>query len=66
MLVLSRKAGEAICIGNDIRLTVSVISGGRVKLCIDAPRECAIRRQEIVEPQRRAHAAQIPAGAVAR
>jgi len=66
MLVLSRKAGETIFIGNEIRLTVSSISGNRVKICIDAPRECAIRREEIAIEQLRAHAAQIPAGAVAR
>lgn len=66
MLVLSRKAGESIYIGNDIRLTVSVISGSRVKICIEAPRECAVRREEIAINQRRSQAVQIPIGAVAR
>lgn len=66
MLVLSRKAGESICIGNNIRLTVSRIAGNRVKICIDAPRECAVRREEIIVEQPSPSAARIPAGAVAR
>lgn len=47
MLVLSRKANEAIHIGSDVVIRVSSISGNRVKLAIDAPREVAIRRSEL-------------------
>lgn len=47
MLVLTRKSGEAIQIGDDITIKVSDISGNRVKLAIDAPRIMRILRAEI-------------------
>ncbi len=47
MLVLSRKAGEQIRIGNNITLTVVEIQGNRMRLGIDAPRECKILRSEL-------------------
>lgn len=46
MLVLSRKEGEAIMIG-EIRVVVSKINGNKVSLAIDAPRNVPIRRAEI-------------------
>lgn len=48
MLVLSRKLNESICIGNDIRVMISQIGNGRVKLAISAPADIAIRRGELV------------------
>lgn len=49
MLVLSRKQGETICIGNDIEISVSQVSGKRVKLAISAPRDVSIRRSELAD-----------------
>jgi carbon storage regulator len=49
MLVLTRKQGEGILIGDDIRITVVELKGGGVRLGIDAPREMKVHRQEIVE-----------------
>jgi carbon storage regulator len=66
MLVLTRKTGETILIGDEIRLTVSSVSGSRVKICVDAPRECAIRRSEIANPDALRATPRIPSGAVAR
>jgi carbon storage regulator len=51
MLVLSRKLGESIVISGDIRITVSSVQGGRVKLCIDAPRERRVLRAEVCDQQ---------------
>ena len=49
MLVLSRKVGESIVIDGDIVISVSLVQGGRVKLCIDAPREKRVARGELEE-----------------
>lgn len=49
MLVLSRKRGEAIVIGNDITVTVLDVQGGRVRLGFTAPGEAPIHRAEIYE-----------------
>jgi carbon storage regulator len=49
MLVLSRKVGESIVIDGDIVISVSSVQGGRVKLCIDAPRDKRISRGELEE-----------------
>ena len=49
MLVLTRKTNEVITIGDDITLTVVQIRGDRVKLAIDAPRDVAIKRAEILD-----------------
>jgi carbon storage regulator len=47
MLVLTRRAGESIIIGNGIKLTVVNIGPGRVKLGIEAPPTVRIDREEI-------------------
>ena len=49
MLVLSRKVGESIVIDGDIVVSVSSVQGGRVKLCIEAPRDRRISRGELTE-----------------
>jgi carbon storage regulator len=47
MLVLSRKPGERILIGNDIVVTVVRFQGGTVRLGIEAPRDFAVIREEL-------------------
>ena len=47
MLVVTRKQGESILIGDDIEISVSKIEDGRVKIAIQAPREMAILRKEL-------------------
>ena len=49
MLVLSRKRGEVITIGNGVRITVLSVHGDKVKLGIIAPAEVSVHRQEIYE-----------------
>ena len=47
MLVITRKAGEAIRIGDDVTVTVLDVAGSTVRIGIDAPTEIPIFRQEI-------------------
>lgn len=47
MLVVSRKKGESILIGDDIEILVSKLDDGSVKLAIDAPRSVSILRKEL-------------------
>ena len=48
MLVLSRKLGEKIFIGDNICITVVDSDRGKIRLGIEAPREVAIYRQELL------------------
>jgi carbon storage regulator len=47
MLILSRKLGEVIQIGSDIRITVAKIDAKSVRIGIEAPEHISIKRQEI-------------------
>ena len=49
MLVLSRKQGEEIVIGDGIRLTVVEVKGNRVRLGIAAPIDVRIQRTELAD-----------------
>ena len=49
MLVLSRKVGESIEIAGGIRVTVSEVKGGRVRLSIQAPPDVRVLRKEIAD-----------------
>ena len=49
MLVLTRKVGEKINIGDDIVLSVLEINRGNVRLGIDAPRSVRVFRQEVYD-----------------
>lgn len=47
MLVITRKKGESILIGDDIEITVIKLDDGSVKLAIDAPKNVTILRKEL-------------------
>ncbi|MEA3466141.1 MAG: carbon storage regulator CsrA [Thermodesulfobacteriota bacterium] len=49
MLVLTRKVGEGIIIGDDVKLTIIEIKGGSIRIGIDAPRDKKIHRQEVYD-----------------
>ena len=53
MLVLSRKHGEEILIGDDVVITVVEVHGKYVHLGIDAPKQVPVRRREVHEAIRR-------------
>jgi carbon storage regulator len=47
MLVLTRKKGESIQIGEDIEITVAAINGDQVRIGINAPKHIEIHRKEV-------------------
>lgn len=49
MLVITRKKGESLMIGDDIEITISKIEDGSVKIGINAPKDVTILRKELYE-----------------
>ena len=47
MLVLSRKVGESIMIGNDVMVTIVEFRGDQVRIGVDAPRSVQVYREEL-------------------
>lgn len=48
MLVLTRKVGESVRIGDDIRLTIVRIRGDQIRFRINTPNDVAVYREEVV------------------
>ena len=55
MLTLTRKVGESVCIGDDIKVVVKEVKGKQVRLGIIAPREVYVCREELYERIHRAN-----------
>jgi carbon storage regulator len=56
MLILTRRVGETVVIGNDVTVTVLGVKGNQVRLGVNAPREVAVHREEIFERIKREQA----------
>lgn len=56
MLILTRRVGESIVVGDDIVLTVFEVRGDAVRIGIDAPRSVKVNRKEIYEEIQRSNA----------
>jgi carbon storage regulator len=59
MLVLSRKLGERVFIGNDIVVTIVAVQGDRVRVGVDCPAPIPVHREEVyqrIRNERRAEA----------
>ena len=49
MLILTRRLGETILVGDDIRITIAGVNGHQVRLAIDAPRDVPVHREEVYD-----------------
>lgn len=49
MLILTRRVGEVLCIGENVTATVLAVKGNQVRIGVEAPKHIAVHRQEIYE-----------------
>jgi carbon storage regulator len=49
MLILTRRVGETLVIGDDVNVTVLGVRGNQVRLGVNAPKEVAVHREEIYQ-----------------
>jgi carbon storage regulator len=47
MLILTRRVGETLIIGDDVKITVLGVRGHQVRIGVDAPKEISVHREEI-------------------
>ena len=62
MLVLNRKIGESIILGDNIEVTLLDIQDGKIKIGIEAPRDVSILRKEIYEEVKAENEASVNTG----
>jgi len=49
MLILTRRSGESLMVGDNVKLTVLAIKGNQVRIGIDAPKDVPVHREEIYQ-----------------
>lgn len=62
MLILTRRVGETVVIGDEVQVTVLGVKGNQVRLGVTAPRDVSVHRQEIYERIRKEQGGDADAG----
>lgn len=66
MLILTRRVGETVMIGNEVTVTVLGVKGNQVRVGVNAPKDVAVHREEIYERIKREEDIDSHSGASAR
>lgn len=49
MLILTRRVGETLVVGDDVRITVLGVKGNQIRIGVNAPKEVSVHREEIYQ-----------------
>jgi carbon storage regulator len=66
MLILTRRVGETVMIGNEVTVTVLGVKGNQVRIGVNAPKDVAVHREEIYERIKREEDSESRSGMSAR
>ena len=60
MLILTRRVGETLMIGDEVKITVLGVKGNQVRIGVDAPRDVTVHREEIYDRIKKEKEQEIP------